>query len=534
VSPVEKRERRKPKPPPTDKPAPKPITPTPKPGPIAKIGSYGNASIDQWDEAFVHATDEVARKKGVRVNPRIIKAMMDVETGGNGNYPADRCRGSDGYDNVPACGPMQIKYPYHRQRCMECDFTTVPGQIELATHIIGDKMKELNTDEYHALVAPGGYFPGDDVNGTTQGSYVARVRKLVAAMERSAVATPTPPKPTPSPEPAKDPWRPYPYPPMVDLLVAKPAEGAGFTRCAFRRPLIQGFTTHITDGPPSQSIEFFAEFFGTGGARAWDALTDLVIGFDGRIGLLNDWRDPNRGGTRAGWANGWGNEGPGFENGGQEFYRKYPDINVVLVSCEHCQKAGGVWSDAMIDASIEIRTAIAQELKIPAASYPINPRTGLSVEQEHRNFAQKSCPADPYISVHRHVIIPEVKVKLAAWQGGEVDIPAPEPAKTYTDWGLSLEQVAHEFGILTRYNADGTVDELPFDPGPTGAVSLAWLNRCEKEGIFPEAEELRLWDSEVRPGEEWWASFEGGWRLIRSAGDNRDVWKWLDEMGEPE
>jgi hypothetical protein len=62
VSPVEKRERRKPKPPPTDKPAPKPITPTPKPGPIAKIGSYGNASIDQWDEAFVHATDEVARK----------------------------------------------------------------------------------------------------------------------------------------------------------------------------------------------------------------------------------------------------------------------------------------------------------------------------------------------------------------------------------------------------------------------------------------------------------------------------------------
>ena len=40
------------------------------------------------------------------------------------------------------------------------------------------------------------------------------------------------------------------------------------------------------------------------GKRAGDALTDTVIGRDGRIGLLNDWRDPERGGRRAGWANG--------------------------------------------------------------------------------------------------------------------------------------------------------------------------------------------------------------------------------------
>jgi murein DD-endopeptidase MepM/ murein hydrolase activator NlpD len=93
---------------------------------------------------------------------------------------------------VPACGPMQIKQRFHQQRCPECDFSTVPGQIELATHIIGDFMKSLGVDEYHALVAPGSYFPGDDVNGTTQGSYVARVRKLVGVMKGGTTPAPKP------------------------------------------------------------------------------------------------------------------------------------------------------------------------------------------------------------------------------------------------------------------------------------------------------------------------------------------------------
>jgi hypothetical protein len=312
---------------------------------------------------------------------------------------------------------------------------------------------------------------------------------------------------------------------MVDLIVQKPAENAGFTRCAFRRPLIQAFCTHITDGPPSQTIEYFATFFGTGGARAWDALTDLVIGFDGRIGLLNDWRDPNRGGTRAGWANGWGNEGPGFENGGQEFYRRFPDINVVIVSCEHAQKAGGKWSDAMVASSIEIRTAIAQELKIPAASYPLNPRTGLSVEQQHRNFAQKSCPAEQYISTHSKVILAEVKKKLLAWQGGEVDFPPVDPVQTYTHFGFRLEDVEEFFGSMTRYNQDGTVDELPFNP--EGQLSLFWLKRCEQTGVFPEAERIWYTDAEFVEGTETWASWEGGLTAYMGAGE-RSAWAWLD------
>lgn len=133
------------------------------------------------------------RKKGVRVDPRFMKAIMDVESGGDGTYPASRCRPSDGFDNVPACGPMQIKQTYHQQRCPECDFSTVPGQIELATHIIGDTMKARGRDEYDALLTT--YFPGGDINGTTQKAYVDRVRALVAQMQGTTPAPPPNPKP---------------------------------------------------------------------------------------------------------------------------------------------------------------------------------------------------------------------------------------------------------------------------------------------------------------------------------------------------
>lgn len=154
----------------------------------ATLPSYGNASIDSWDEGFIRASDAVKAKKGVRVDPLFLKGMMDVESGGNGKLAPGWCR-SDG-----SCGPMQIKPQYHQQRCPECDFSTVPGQIELAAHIIGDTMLTEGGDEYGALTSV--YFPTDDVlNGTTQGQYVTRVKNLVAIM-KGAGTTPAPkPKP---------------------------------------------------------------------------------------------------------------------------------------------------------------------------------------------------------------------------------------------------------------------------------------------------------------------------------------------------
>lgn len=321
--------------------------------------------------------------------------------------------------------------------------------------------------------------------------------------------------------PASDPWRPYPYPPMVDLIVPKPYEGAGFDRVSFRRPQIRGFCTHITDG--GGTIESIAQFFGTGGERARDALTDLVIGRDGRIGLLNDWRDPNRGGTRAGWANG-GTDG--LEGDGVAFYRTFPYINTVLVSCEHIARAGEAWTSAQIEASIEIRTAIMQELRIPWDQYPVKAEWGVSSEQQHRNFATKSCPAEPYIGTYDRQIKAAVRERLREWQGGgATPVPRPEEEKAFTRFGLSLEQVERYWGSMTRVNDDGTEDELPFNP--EGPLSLLWLERCDREGVFPEAEEVRTFDSRLADGKERWATWEGGWVAYLPIDNQRAGWKWL-------
>lgn len=358
---------------------------------------------------------------------------------------------------------------------------------------------------------------------TTTDAYAAAV---VADLNRLLAAGPTGPTTPTGPSgptgPTADPWRPYPYPAMVPLIVRKPQDGAGFDRCPFRRPLIRGFCTHITDG--GGQIEGIKALFE--GPRAYDALADLVIGRDGRIGLLNDWRDPANGGTRAGWANG-GTDG--LEGEGIAYFRKFPDINVNLVSCEHIAAAGQAWTDAQIASSIEVRTALAQELRIPAATYPVKPEWGVSSEQQHRNFATKPDPGEPYISTLDPIVRREVKAKLAAWQGDVTTPPPPPPADPtrYTRFGFTLEQISGYFGTMRRFNRDGTTDDLPFDP--KGPLSLLWMARCNQEGKFPEAEELHIYDSTIAPGEEQFATWEGGWVCYLPLNNQMAGWRWLDD-----
>lgn len=170
-------------------PKPPPITlPEPPVRPGYVIGSFGDASIDQWDAAFIAGADAVWKTRKVRVNPRFVKAMMHVETDERkGNYPPDACRPCDGEDCVPACGPMQIKWPYHQKRCPECNRKTVPGQIEMAFHILGMTMQERDLDEFGAFLAV--YFPADDINGTTQQGYVKTLKRLIRQMEANAEGT---------------------------------------------------------------------------------------------------------------------------------------------------------------------------------------------------------------------------------------------------------------------------------------------------------------------------------------------------------
>lgn len=319
-----------------------------------------------------------------------------------------------------------------------------------------------------------------------------------------------------------DPWRPYPWPAMVELIVTKPYEGAGFDRVAFRGDRIEGKCDHITDG--EGSIESYQAFFSTGGERAADALVDTVIGRDGRIGLLNDWRNPNRGGTRAGWANG-GTDG--LEGIGVPFYRRFPRINDVLVSTEHVTRSGVPLNDAQLSATIELSTAIMQNhVRVPADSFPL--KDGLDREQYHAAFAIKACPDEPFLSTHRPVIIREAKKKLAAWQG-HLPPPPPPPPEWVGPWGLPIEFFARQFGVMKI--PDSTLagrTAYPFDP--KGSVSLAWLERVGREGILPEVEELVEFDSDLFPGKERWVSFVNGWRLICPIDNQRAGWRWLDEL----
>lgn len=322
-------------------------------------------------------------------------------------------------------------------------------------------------------------------------------------------------------EPVPDPinWDPIPWPRMRDAIVTKPGEGAGFYRVAARGPRIVGSCNHITDGVPGgDQIDWYRRFFSTGGERQWDALTDVVIARDGEIGLLNDWRDPNRGGTRAGWANGTTD---GLEGDGIAFYRWYPAINDVLVSKEHVTTSGRALTDAQLEASIALSAAVAQSVKCPWDRYPYHPGLhGVNIEQQHRNFAPKSCPAEPFISTHYPVLVREVKARLQRQQTGSTNpgnpTPPPEPDGGWP-FGFGLEAMTYFFGTLTRY--DGA--ELGFDP--TGPLSLLWSDRCRQEGKFPEAESWSQFNG--RDVVQW----EGGWTAIREGADPRATWSWLDK-----
>lgn len=167
-------------PPPMDPTAPVDpgMAPSTPPEGGGTLGSWGNASIDQWDGAFINASEAAKATYGVAPEPSFIKAMMDVETGGNGDYGAGQCRPSDSYDDVPACGPMQIKFDYHRDKCSVCDSSTVEGQIQWAAEILASGMAQgMSQEEAFTSL----YFPGTDYQtGTTQASYLDHIAQRQA------------------------------------------------------------------------------------------------------------------------------------------------------------------------------------------------------------------------------------------------------------------------------------------------------------------------------------------------------------------
>jgi len=312
--------------------------------------------------------------------------------------------------------------------------------------------------------------------------------------------------------------QPVPFPPLVDLVVAKPTSGdAGFDRCEPRGPRIVGVCDHITAG--EMSIEGYAAFFGIDGERGRDALVDTVIGRDGRIGLLNDWRDPKRGGTRAGWANGGSN---GLEGPGVEFVARLgaTAINQRLVSKEHVARSGQRLTDAQIAASIALDTAVLDAAGVRWHEYPRRNDLGIAVRYGHKHFATKGCPEDVFMGIVP-VLDREVLAILTRYQTGSTnpDRPAPAPVPVppkSPGWPERL------FGALMRTMPDGTRRMYPYDP--KGPISVAWLARCRKEGLWPTAGE---W---YTVGTKHFISFSNGWVLYSPRIDDYVNWRWVDRV----
>lgn len=423
----------------------------------------------------------------------------------------------DGFGDGRPIGWGQVKPKVWGAKAAELgyDLKTTDGNIGMAAWIMADAIRRRGSWQ-KALAMD--YHPGTNpANGVSPESYIRTVEGFLAETQATT--------------PDDDPWRPYPYPPMrKDAHVRKAFDGAGFDRVAHRGPRIVGSCNHITDGVPypdgsGDQVIWYRDFFSIGGERANDALTDTVIADNGDIGLLNDWRDPDWGGRRAGWANGTSG---GLEGDGIAFYRHYPDINSLLVSKEHVTRTGRPITASCLEASIELSTAVAQEVRCPWDKYPYHPgKHGVNIEQQHRNFATKACPAEPFISTTYPKLIAEVRARLKAHQGGEPSVPTPEPTDTFTKWGMTAQHLAWFFGAFVRVNTDGTTEELPFSP--TGPLSLLWMKRCEEEAVFPEADLIQTWDSEIAEGKESYAVWKNGWVAWLPIDNSRAGWRWLDK-----
>jgi hypothetical protein len=320
-------------------------------------------------------------------------------------------------------------------------------------------------------------------------------------------------------------------------ILRKPPSGNGWDALGSRTEGMCATVCHITDGHDDRDAIW--RLFSLGGARAYDAATDAVIDRTGKGYLLLDpWSaDPMEGSGMTPWASGPAN---GLEGPGIPFSQKLGlnAANKFGFSTEHCNKEGQAFTDAQMDLSAKVHAVVVTRARIPWDRWPRNPNVGgLYVALKHRDFAAKACPG--YVwneDFHRawvQAVALEAK-KLQTGSGSPTPIPVPDPEPeqpVLTRFGLPLEQIAHYWGSMTRFNADGTTTPLPFNP--KGVLSNLWLERFGPLGIFPEAEELRTFDAKLGPGKEMFATWEGGYVAWLPSDNAKATWRWLDRTEVP-
>jgi hypothetical protein len=202
-----------------------------------------------------------------------------------------------------------------------------------------------------------------------------------------------------------------PKPPIAELICTKLGEGHGFNTVAPRQNV--GVCEHITDG--HGDIEFYSSFFSIGGEREADALVDFVVGRDGRIGMLNDWR-----GTRAPWANG---NTDGLEGDGPAFLNTFgvDGVNQKLVSIEHEGLAAEDWTGAQWNAAVALDAWLFDQMGVRYDTFPINENFGVVTHLFHSEFTDKGgngldeCPGR-YLKQHIDQFQTEIRAVMMAHQ----------------------------------------------------------------------------------------------------------------------
>lgn len=278
-----------------------------------------------------------------------------------------------------------------------------------------------------------------------------------------------------------------PRPPITDMICAKPFEGAGFTRVAPRQ--IVGACDHITDG--NGTLQFYHDFFSTGGERARDALVDFVIDKQGKIAMLND---PYS--TRAPWANGGSD---GLEGDGPLFVRTLgvAAINSRLASIEHVGVSPAKMTDAQLQASAALKAWLFDRAHVPWDRFPFNPNVNCVTHLQHFEFATKPCPGSG-IRAQTDDLQNRIRAIMKAAQTSTAQptpVPPPTPVETDKEWfGRYKEsELKARFSDLVRHNPDGSTTTFAF--APTGLITNSWIARAASENLDV---------GEIPTPDDWW------------------------------
>ena len=515
-------------------------------GPIQTLapggGSFGIdwSAINPYDELVAQACD------AFRVPFGRLKAVIPIESRGDRHAVQKNDRNGwsyglvqvvpygNGWDRAAAIAKIAgLGSNYTREQVITALYDPAINLRVGASILAGFYATHQDWDAANSsfFIGKPGWGSGDTVNGTTGQQYKQSLDGLLAEIWAADRQTARGEGSHTFGMPA--------WPKGFDRrILKKPPSGNGWDALGSRSAGMAGAAVHCTDGYDNRDAIW--QLFSIGGARAYDAATDAVIDRAG-LGylLLDPWSvDPLEGSGMTPWASG-GNQATGP---GVAFLQKLGAYanNKYLFSTEHCNRATD-WqrfTDPQMDLSAKVYAVVITREGIQWDSWPINQKHGLYVALKHRDFTtQKSCPgpvwAQPFHNAWVQAVAAEAKV-LQTGTAPSVPVPIPDPEpppdpQTFTAFGMGLEQISHYFGTLTRYNLDGTTTELTFNPD--GVLSKLWLDRFAAHGVFPEAEEMRAFDSKLAEGKEWFATWEGGYTAWLPVDNNRAFWRWLDVDG---